>query len=463
MITAMPSANTAQLLFCWLRETAPGHLECDLGLPLERADLPLAMLGLHPSQQRAATTDALTLDQVARALSSKACFRALPEWARKRLSVMFGPVSSDEQAPAVQRHLEHVVAAAEHALAVAPLNARVEVHMPYFSRRAWPDRFDILQRESFSLRDGRVLPSSTTDNSAELNSYNARLLAAGAMRADATIELRHSFGCAIPAAAAATLLAAAFGSDAPSGSQWGEVTVSETLRNSALSAWRRAPIEKSPAYFPAHAAVSVALQHAFRRWLAWLWLSDPARWENVDGTQAVLAYAASRPFPGRRRTDFTWDVLSPDWVYGAFRSSRRALTMKLRSVRQAMLCAGRRDLAEQYKPSLSKAILTRVRKQKKTVRNLFACEGEVVDHVLQFGLILRNAEDEFQLGHQAADFADGLATRLRRMSTEMDLTPLATMVMLQASNALHTALGGENQLLTRTCFTSPEPLESLAA
>ena len=463
MITAMPSANTAQLLFCWIRETAPGHLECDLGTPIERAELPLAILGLHPRQQRCSTGPAVTLESVSRAFSSKQAFDQLPDWARKRLRILFGSLSSDEQAAAANQQLEVVLAAASRALASAPVNAKVEIHLPYISRRGWPNRFDILEAAMFQLCDGRVLPSTVTASVVELNSYNARLLAAGAMRPDAAAGLRHSFACALSAQVGAPLLAAVFGSDAPAGSPWGEVIVSQSLARTAMKAWRRAPIERSPAYFPVHAAVSVALQNAFRRWLTWLWLSDPAHWENVEATQAILAYAASKPFPGRRRTDFTWDLLSTEWIFGAFRSSQRGLTTKLRCMQQAMLNAGRTDLAEAYKPATAKAILTRVRKQRKSVRDFFAAEGEIVNHVLEFGLSLRNADSEFQLGHDAAEFAKGVDTRLRRMSNDMDLTPLATMVMVEATNALHTALGGENELVTRFSITSPEPLESRAA
>jgi hypothetical protein len=461
MNTATPYANSEQVLFCWLRESAPGRLECDLGLPVERSDVALAALGLHPLQHPPAVAP-VKLSQVIAALSSEDAFRALPEWARKSLSALLGPVHSDEQAAAAKAHCDIVLAAADRALSTAPASSCCELHLPYIARRGWPSRFEILDRASFRFAQGRVAPSSLAAPP-DAHAYNAVLLAAGAMSAAAGVELRHSFTSNLPPSVLAPLLDLAFGSHVQCTAAPGDATISQSLAPAALAAWRRAPGEKSPAYFPVHAAVSVALQNAFRRWIPLLWLNDPARWEDTGATQAILAYAASRPFPGRRRTDFTWDLLSPDWVYGAFRLARRGLNARLRSMRQAVLNAGKMSLAEEYRPAHSKEILARVRKQKKAVRDIFAAEGEIVNHVLQFGVTLRTADSAFELAHEAPEFAAGLATRLRRVSKDVDLTPLATMVMMEAANALHAALGGENQLRTRFALTSKEALESLAA
>ncbi|MGH9663663.1 MAG: hypothetical protein ACRD9L_04475, partial [Bryobacteraceae bacterium] len=43
------SADTS-IQLNWLRESEPGHLEADLGLPLNGDSLPLALMAIHPLQ-----------------------------------------------------------------------------------------------------------------------------------------------------------------------------------------------------------------------------------------------------------------------------------------------------------------------------------------------------------------------------------------------------------------------------
>jgi hypothetical protein len=463
MTNAMLIAGGANVRFCWLRESAPGHLECDLGLSVERSNLGLALVGLHPDQQRTTAHPPVSPEQARTAFESEARFLELPQWARKRLAALFGPLSSASDLRAARENCAILFEAAGRALAEAPREGGVELHLPYLDRRHWPLRFDILAKTAFRFASGRVVPSGVALSADESNLYDTRLMAASVERSDAPVFLRHIGGAALPAEIAGPMYEAAFGTEMNAGA--GHVALSIELRLvfAALSAWRRAPLEKSPAYFPAHAAVSVAIQRALRNWIAWTWLSDPARCENVPATHAILAYAASKPFPGRRRTDFTWDVLGQEWLYGAFHQARRDLTCRLRLVRAALAAAGRPDLAKAYDPADAKEILAQIRKRNKIVRDIFAGEGEIVNHLLNFGLTLRSAEHPIEICREAADFSQGLSARLRRLVKGLDLTSLGAMVIIEASNALHMALGGENALVTNTVITPTQVLELLAA
>lgn len=463
MTNAMLPAGDANVRLCWLRESAPGHLECDLGLSVEPSNLGMALVGLHPDQQRTTAYPPVSPEQARTAFESEERFLELPQWARKRLAALFGPLSSASDLRAARENCAILFEAARRALAEAPRESGVELHLPYLDRRHWPVRFDVLAKTAFRFANERVVPSGVALLADESNLYDTRLIAAGVEKSDAPVFLRHVHGCTLPAELAAPMYEAAFGAGIIAGVGPIALSIEQRLTFAALSAWRRAPLEKSPAYFPAHAAVSVAIQRGLRNWIAWTWLSDPARCENVPATHAILAYAASKPFPGRRRTDFTWDVLGHEWIYGAFHQSRRDLTGRLRLVRAALSAAGRPDLAQAYDPADAKEILAQIRKRNKMVRDIFAGEGEIVNHLLNFGLTLRSAEHSIEICREAADFSQGLGARLRRLVKGLDLTPLGAMILIEASNALHIALGGENALVTDTIITPTQVLELRAA
>lgn len=457
-------AAGAPLRFCWLRESAPGHLECDLGISVERSNLPLALVGLHPGQQRTTAQPPVSLQQVKSAFQSESQFLALPEWARKRLAALFGPLSTAAHLRTARENCRILFDAGARALAEAPDESGIELHLPYLDRRQWPARFDILTRSAFRFVSGRVVPSGVAASADESNHYNTRLVAASLANPESPLVLRHGERCTLPANVAAGMYAAAFGQNIEQTACLVELSIDQRLPFRALSAWRRAPLETSPAYFPAHAAISVAIQRSLRRWIAWKWLSSPARCEDIPATHAVLAYAASRLFPGRRRTDFTWDVLGQEWIYAAFHLCGRELSSRLRSVRAALFAAGRPQLAREYAPSGAKEILAQVRKRNKTVRDFFAGEGEIVNHMLRFGLVLRASDHPIEVCHgEAEEFSQGLGTRLRRLSKDMDLTSLGAMILVESTSALHVALGGEDGLETQTSITPLEVLESRAA
>jgi len=424
----------------------------------------LALVGLHPGQQRTTAQPPVSVQQARSAFESESHFLALPEWARKRLAALFGPLSTATHIRAARENCRILFDAGARALAEAPGESGIELHLPYLDRRQWPARFEILTKTAFRLVHGRVVPTAIARSADEANHYNTRLVAASVASSDSPLVLCHSDRCTLPAKVAAGMYAAAFGQDIEQTAGLVELAIHQRLPFRALSAWRRAPLEKSPAYFPAHAAVSVAIQRSLRQWIAWKWFSNPQHCEDIPTTHAILAYAASRLFPGRRRTDFTWDVLGQEWIYAAFHLCGRELSSRLRSVRAALLAAGRPQLAQAYAPAGAKEILTQVRKRNRTVRDFFAGEGEIVNHILRFGLVLRASEHPIEVCHgEAEDFSQGLGTRLRRLSKEMDLTSLGAMILIETTNALHTALGSEDGLETQASITPLEVLESRAA
>ncbi len=227
-----------------------------------------------------------------------------------------------------------------------------------------------------------------------------------------------------------------------------DVAIRLTLSSDACRAWNSAPKETAAAYFPTHAPVSVAIQQAIRRWLAWYWLSRIEHFADTSRAFTVLSYLASSPYPGRRRTDFTHDTMTPEWMEAAFRHSRRPLRALLRHIRFALIAAGQKELGEEYHPRQVKLILTRVRKERKSIRALVAAEGDLVNHILKFGLEIQGVEDVLPALHRVPEFMRGMGSRLRRLFNEQDLTWLGSVLLMEATNALWIAEGGASALKT---------------
>ena len=235
-----------------------------------------------------------------------------------------------------------------------------------------------------------------------------------------------------------------------------EVEIRVTLKSEACRAWNTAPKETGAAYFPIHAPVSVAVQASVRRWLAWYWLSRVDRFADESKAFTVLAYLASTPCPGRRRTDFAYDTLTPEWMDFAFRHARRPLRALLRHIRFALVAAGQKDLAEVYHPREVKTILDRVRKERKAIRSLVAAEAHLVNHILKFGLELQGIDDAIQVVHRVPELVRGIGSRLRRLFNEQDLTWLGSLMLIEATNALWVAQGGQPAIQTAVLI-HPQP------
>src|SRR5437667_495478 len=74
--------------------------------------------------------------------------------------------------------------------------------------------------------------------------------------------------------------------------------------------WFDAPRERSHRYHPAFLRVSLAVQKTLRRVLPELYLSDIEHFRDTRMVYPLLVYAASRPFQGEPRTEFTYDVVN---------------------------------------------------------------------------------------------------------------------------------------------------------
>ena len=393
----------------------------------------------------------MSLDQVRSGLSGATTYEDLPQWARRRLAIILGPLLTPEMRTLAAPDLPVLERVANRILAALPPGANSSTPTLYRPpRMVEPLRYS--RPNNFVLHEGRIVPEALLIGE-RLDVYDVQLVAVSS--ASPAFQVVHSFSSERPAPAglAGALLPVA--AEAPE--KWTPQLFDIRMRldGSACRAWNAAPREKGGAYFKVHSQVSMAIQTALRRWVAWRWFSRISQFGDTANAFTALAYLCAHPYPGRRRTDFSFDVMSNDWMDYAFRCSRRPLKTALRGVRQALLAAGEDELAHVYHPDSAPNILKRVRKERKSIRAVVAAEGAIVNHILKFGIQLQAAEP-IVAAHAAPDFVKGLGTRLRKLFREEDLTFLGRMLLLEATNALHQAMGGESAL-NISVTTRPDP------
>jgi hypothetical protein len=110
-------------------------------------------------------------------------------------------------------------------------------------------------------------------------------------------------------------------------------------------------------------------------------------------------------------------------------------------VREQLLADDTLHLAKRYFPAHKAQILTRLRKQRRMMHDLVSGEGAIVDEILKFGLSLRQREGP-RASRAAMLCMRRLHRHLRSLLPGEDFGPLAPLLLFEATNALHVALGG---------------------
>ena len=168
--------STQVIRFCWMRETTPGHLEHDGGVRIAKCDLLLALLGLHPAQQRTTAEPCVSVEEGISGLSGSTTYEDLPHWARRRLAIILGPLATPEMRSLAAPNLPVLERLVGRILAVLPPDTELEVHLPYIDRRDWSNRSQILDSTNFVLDEGRIVPAALRTGERK-DAYNAQLVA----------------------------------------------------------------------------------------------------------------------------------------------------------------------------------------------------------------------------------------------------------------------------------------------
>lgn len=197
-----------------------------------------------------------------------------------------------------------------------------------------------------------------------------------------------------------------------------------------LSIWKKAPRERTAAYFPTYSVVSKAMQTAMRAWVREWFNTNQEVLLRPKSAYPILVYVCTHPFSGRPTNMFTYDIQQTEALDRAFASAAVRLGRELKEL-------DTQDLAwftrEHYFAYRSKEVLKYVMKNRRQLYKMLNVETVLVDSILKFALI-----DIPALGMEASEviLRRAFTTQLRRFSEELDLTPQVDALLRIATDAL---------------------------
>lgn len=195
--------------------------------------------------------------------------------------------------------------------------------------------------------------------------------------------------------------------------------------------WRGVPPERDPEYFPTWQRVSMALQRWLRDQVATRYFRDPACFQDMPDCYPVIVYQAARPFFGKPRTDFTYDLRDFPWCQDTLEASwkltGRGLQRVLAGIEAQLLALGDERLARRYSPVWFEDVLAAVRRKPKAYADLLARESAIINSVIDLGTQPKAAE--------VSRVAKTINQRLRKMHGE-DMRALGCGLFEEATRAL---------------------------
>ena len=348
--------------------------------------------------------------------------------------------------------------------------SRVELDLPFLTRQQWSARWAVLAKVEVQTGEDGRLTVCTVEAADQLqkNSYQSTLALSGGLVLRARGEPQGSFTLTytdrrtMSVEQASFSLAAVlrgYGFDGQweawlkerrdAAAQGVAAALTLTAPGELVDAWLRAPGESGPDFFPTYAAVSVAVQRAVRRWLPYFYFRDPGRYENLGAAWPLVVYQATPPFRGKPRCEFTYDVMDCGSTRLLRRSTLRGLTATLERIRPLLIAAGRNKAARFYSPDEAPAILAAVTRQPRLLNALLAADTFLVDALICLGLqghAFREASTRDPakaakaLARFAGDFVATFHRRLRRLYAGEDFLSLGTLLLIEATRALNSAL-----------------------
>jgi hypothetical protein len=208
--------------------------------------------------------------------------------------------------------------------------------------------------------------------------------------------------------------------------------------------WFEAPAERTPAFHPAYAQVSIALQSALRTLVPAHLLNSADGFRDTFTAYPLLVWKVSRPYRGKSKTELTYDVLNPISMAKFYRLARPELMVLLTEMHAAFITSGEPALAADYAPRRITRILTLCRSHKKCrngVAALLVGEGALLNALVPFGGAPPAARARI-----IAEFQKTWRTRLTRFYASEDFTPLAPALLHAATTALDGFLKTEESL-----------------
>ena len=219
-----------------------------------------------------------------------------------------------------------------------------------------------------------------------------------------------------------------------------------------LSVWKRAPKERTAAYFPTYSIVSKAIQTAMRGWVREWFNANTEILLRPHTAYAILVYQCTHPFSGRPTNMFTYDIQQTETLDRAFKSAAYRLGRELKTLDTKRFKWFTR---EHYFAYRSKEVVKYVSKNRRALYRMLNVETVLVDSLLKFAII-----DIPKIGIEEAAILLRRAfnTQLRRFSEEFDLSGRAEELLRIATNALVAKFVIDNVVVLPVRRAEAEPL-----
>ncbi|MEO8100642.1 MAG: hypothetical protein ABI811_23290 [Acidobacteriota bacterium] len=153
--------------------------------------------------------------------------------------------------------------------------------------------------------------------------------------------------------------------------------------------WRGAPPDRDLEYFPTWQRVSIALQRWLRVQVAATYFDNPAAFEDRAAAYPLIAYQAARPFFGRPRSEFTYDLRdypsSDDTLSASWKLVGRSMQRILVNIEDRLTVQGNPRLAHHYSPVWHQDVLVAVQRRPKRYAELLSREAAIINAVIDLG------------------------------------------------------------------------------
>jgi hypothetical protein len=371
------------------------------------------------------------------------------------------------------RHVEIHRGVLTHEL---PSETRLELHLPFLRRQARAAVLEPLAPiEVTSDEDGRLLVYQVEGphRVACKNSYQSVLALAGGLQAGRidsipSFTLTYSDRQRVPSAwapaeLAPVLRACGFEQGAvewlsqvpAAGAGNLDVSFALSIPGSLAPAWLDAPGEGDPLFFPAYARVSVAVQRSLRVWLPYVYFASLERYETPETAFPLVVYQASRPFAGRPKYDFNYDVMSDRSMASFFRLTARQLPDELARIEALLLAAGKPGTAALYSPKQARNILASVRRRPRLLHSLLVADAFFFSALVKLGCQGRelrgwSARNPGVAAKGLFRIADGFVktcqAKLYRLHGGQTFPAFGSLLLVTATNALSGSAGGAGDI-----------------
>jgi hypothetical protein len=191
----------------------------------------------------------------------------------------------------------------------------------------------------------------------------------------------------------------------------------------------------------------MALQRWLRDRIAEEYFRDAARLEDRASCYPIIVYQACRPFFGRPRIEFTYDLRDFPWCEDTLASSwkltGRGLQRVMGGIEQRLQELGQTQLARRYSPVWFEDVLVAVKRKPKAYADLLAREAAVINAVIDLG-----TQPTVESVNRAAKIVNQQLRKIHGPKNALDLRSLGCAVFEEATRALaQHATGGADDIL----------------